>query len=373
LRPRAIHQFVPSLASRDAIGNHTLAVQELLWDMGFESRIYARETTPDLAGRALPYEAYVHGRRRRRARRAGLPWIIYQCSIDSPMVELLVRWEEPKVVNYHNITPGHLLEPWTPRVAHEVGIGRRQLEALAPVAAGAISDSAFNAAELERLGFCTSLVCPPLFDLSRFAGQPDPKASARLAEAKADGGADWLFVGRITPHKAQHDLVKALAAYRRVYDPKARLHLVGGSLFAEYEKALRRLVGELGLDGEVDMPGSVSHPELVSYYRSADVLVCASDHEGFCVPLLEAMYHRLPIVAYGAGAVPETLGGAGLVLADKSPACLAAGVHRVLSDPGLAASLVREGERRLGEFSLERSRARFARALEQILGAGVGR
>ena len=149
---------------------------------------------------------------------------------------------------------------------------------------------------------------------------------ADLARHKAaTGGADLLFVGKVSPHKAPHDLVKMLAVLRRLYDPAARLHLVGSPLGETYEPALRSFIDELGLTEAVNFAGSVSGAELEAYLQSADVFVCASDHEGFCVPLAEAMGHGVPIVAYGVTAVPETVADAGLVLPDKSPVPLRLG------------------------------------------------
>ena len=154
-----------------------------------------------------------------------------------------------------------------------------------------------------------------------------------------------LYVGKISPHKAPHDLVKMLDVLRRLYDPAARLHLVGSPLGETYEPALRAFVSELGLGDAVNFAGSVTGAELEAYYRGADVFVSASDHEGFCVPLAEAMGHGLPIVAYGVTAVPETVAGAGLVLPDKSPAIFAAAVGRVLADPELTRCSLERGWR----------------------------
>ena len=142
----------------------------------------------------------------------------------------------------------------------------------------------------------------------------------------------------MSPHKGQDDLVKALAAYRRLYDPDARLHVVGGAICEEYQMAVERFADELGLADAVEFAGSVSHEELIAYYDECDVFLCLSNHEGFCVPLLESMYHRLPIVAYTITAVPETVQQAGLILPDKEPARVAAAIHRVVDDAGLRAS-----------------------------------
>jgi glycosyltransferase involved in cell wall biosynthesis len=190
---------------------------------------------------------------------------------------------------------------------------------------------------------------------------------ARLERAKHDGGSDWLFVSRVAPHKCQHDVVRALAAYRRLYDPKARLHLVGGAGSAAYVSMLERYVAALGLAGAVTLTGSVPAAALKSYYRSADVFVCLSEHEGFCVPVIEAMRLSTPVVAFASTALPETVAGAGVLLEAKDPVTVAAAVARVLTDESLRSRLVAAGVRRAGDFSLERTTRRFIEVVGKFL------
>ena len=220
--------------------------------------------------------------------------LLYQLSIGSGVADIFRERRERKFVNYHNITPADLLEAWIPAVGEEVRWGRAQFRDLAPVTEFAIADSAFNERELQAAGYRSTTTVPLLIDLDGFSGSPDPAVAGRLAAQKERGGADLLFVGKVSPHKGQHDLVKALAAYRRLYDPQARLHLVGGAISDEYRS--RPSNGSppswISLDA-VDIAGSVTHEELIAYYDAADAFVCLSNHEGFCVPLLEAMYHRL--------------------------------------------------------------------------------
>ena len=197
-----------------------------------------------------------------------------------------------------------------------------------------------------------------------------PRSAEALTRRKErEGGADLLYVGKISPHKAPHDLVKMLDVLRRTDDPAARLHLVGSALGSNYEPALRAFVDELGLTDSVNFAGSVSGGELEAYFRSADVFVTASDHEGFCVPLAEAMGHGVPIVAYGVTAVPETVGGAGLILPDKSPVPFAAAVGRVLRDPILRTVLADAGVQRAAAFDLAASTERFVDLVRQAVGA----
>jgi L-malate glycosyltransferase len=206
---------------------------------------------------------------------------------------------------------------------------------------------------------------PVLIDIDAFERTPPDPAIPRL------DATTWLFVGRLAPNKAQHDIVKAFAVYRRVFDPTARLRLVGGSSSHSYQNSLADFIAALGLRDAIDVTGPVSSAALSAYYETSDVLVVCSDHEGFLVPLLEAMSHRLPIVAYRAGAVPETLGDAGLTLAVKDGPTVAAAVHRVMTDDALRAQLVVAGERRLRDFSLDVTRQKLYDALTPVVGAAT--
>ena len=361
MSPAAIHQFVPALAPRDAIGGHVLQLQGLLREMGFQSDIFAGSAHPELAQRARPYRRFGWRFDRRQS------WLLYQCSIGSPMADFFAARSEPTMINYHNITPGGLLRAWDPEIGRNADLGRHQMTKLAPKTTLAIADSRFNESELGDAGFGRTVVATPLIDLDSRIREPDEATADRLAAGRRGGGADLLFVGRIAPNKGQHDVIKALAAYRRAYDAKARLHLVGGVASSAYNRSLNCFVEELGLRQAVDFAGSVTDSQLAAYYRSADVFVCCSDHEGFCVPLLEAMQHRLPIIAYGAAAIPETVEGAGLVLPDKTPALVAAAVRRVVEDGALRQALGEAGVVRLEELSLDRSRARFATVIEEAV------
>lgn len=347
-----IDQVIPSLASRDAIGVHTLNLRDGLRAAGVESDVYYGNVTPDVAHQGRPVTELARGGRDR--------WLLYQASIGSPVYDIVATRGEPKLVNYHNITPAALLRDWEPDVAYEAALGRRQLARLASQSRFAVADSAFNESELHALGYEGTAVVPLLIDMAAKSAEPDAALTEELAaRKKRESGADLLYVGKISPHKAVHDLVKMLDVLRRLYDPAARLHLVGSPLGETYEPAVRAFVQELELDDAVFLPGSVSEAELESYYRAADVFVCASDHEGFCVPLAEAMGHGVPIVAYGVTAVPETVDGAGLVLPDKSAVPFAAAVGRVLSDPELHETLAAAGRVRAQGFDLSASTERF--------------
>ena len=356
----AVHQFLPALLPGDAVGMHTLQVQAALREVGLESEVFCEAVHHELEGRGRHFSEFRHFARG--------SVLLYQFATGSVLADEVYARPEPLVVDYHNITPPEFFRRWDPTVANALSWARAQLELLVPRTALAIADSTFNAAECDELEYRSTAVVPILLDLDAMTDDVDERTLRRLEAAKDDGGADWLFVGRLAPNKVQHDLVKALYAYRRAYDPKARLRLIGRRATDTYFDAISGFVAELGLSDAVDIVEGVSGGELAAYYRAADVLVSASEHEGFCVPLLEAMHHDVPIVAFACAAVPETLGDAGVLLPHKSPAFIAAAVHRVLSDDGLRKDLIARGRVRLADFSLERARRRLVEALAPVTG-----
>jgi glycosyltransferase involved in cell wall biosynthesis len=199
--------------------------------------------------------------------------------------------------------------------------------------------------------------------------EPDAEVAAHLARTRA--GHHWLFVGRLAPNKCQHDLIAAFAAYRLAYDSGARLTLIGSEAAPSYSDALYGLIDDLGLHGAVTVAGSVTDAELAAYYDDADVFVCLSRHEGFCVPLLEAMRHDVPVVAFAAAAVPDTVGDAAVLLQDPSPVPVAAAVRELLEDSRFGKELVEAGRRVVAEHALAPSAATWLELLRSHL-AGVG-
>jgi glycosyltransferase involved in cell wall biosynthesis len=353
----AVHQFVPALLPRDATGDHTLALRQALRDAGFESDIYVEAAHDDLWHHATYFERYPE-----RARPGDI--LLYQLSTASPVAEFLLTRPERVVLDYHNITPSGFYDGWEDHTSAKVALARLQMAELAPAAVLGIADSAFNAAELKRYGCSSTEVIPILAGIDDLEVETDPAELARLGAAHGEATV-LLFVGRISPNKTQHHLVEALWLYRRWYDPAARLHLVGPAFTDSYVEAVFAFAAELGLADAVRHGEDLSDAELAAWYADADVFVCLSEHEGFCIPLLEAMRSGLPIVAYAAGAVPETLGDAGVLLDSKRPSVVAAAIDRVRGDRSLADQLRAAGHRRLVSFAPATTRARFV----DVLGA----
>jgi len=356
----AVHQFLPALLPGDAVGMHTLQVQAALREVGLDSEIFCEAIHHQLEGSGHHFSEF--------GRYAKGSVLLYQFATGSVLADEVFARPEPLVVDYHNITPAEFFRRWDPAVANAMAWARAQLALLAPRSAIGVGDSSYNEAELVEVGYRRTGVVPILLDLEAMSAEVDGDARARLQEAKQDGGADWLFVGRLAPNKAQHDLIKALYAYREAYDPRARLYLVGRRATDSYYEALTGFAVRLGVTDAVRIREGVSGGELAAHYSTADVLVSVSEHEGFCVPPLEAMRHDLPVVAYAAGAVPETVGDAGLLLARKDPSTVAASVNRVLSDDVLRQRLIGAGRRRLGDFSLESSKRKLVEALAPVTG-----
>ncbi len=366
---RAVHQFVPYL-NPGAVGSHLLEIQRIVRSLGRESEVFAGEPArAPLSGLARLYTDYgttYPGR--------SDDVLLYHLALGSPMARWLMHQPRFLAVDYHNITPFEFFEPWHERLTEETALGRLEMHQLAAHTGFAMADSTYNAEDLVRAGYSAPTVVPILLDLSDLATEPDPATLRRLRQVKAGGGSDWLFVGRMAPNKCQHHLVAAFATYRRLYDPLARLHLVGGPSPDSYFDAVVSYARGLGVAGHVEISGSVSAAEMSAQYQAADVLIGLSEHEGFWVPPLEAWHHGVPVIAFASTAVPETVGDGGLLLRDKSPDRVAAAAWRMASDAELRATVTAAGRRRLETFALEHTRARFVEALallDQAAGEGV--
>lgn len=358
-----VHQFVPALLPRDATGDHTLALRDTFRKAGWTSDIYVEAAHDELLAEATYFEQYPAD-----ARPGDI--LLYQAGTGSPVADFLLDRPETLVLDYHNITPARFYEGWEAHTAEKVSLARRQVARLAARATLGIADSAFNAAELEGFGCPATEVVPIITDIGNWGARhrSDAAEEARLARAHGTGTV-LLFVGRLSPNKNQHLLVETLWLYRQWYDPEARLALVGPAATGAYAEAVIGFAEELGMRSAVDHGEDLTPAQLAATYTDADVFVCLSDHEGFCIPLLEAMHFGLPIVAFAAGAVPETLGPAGILLHTKRPGVVAAAIRRVLGDAALVEHLTDEGQRRLEAFDPVATRSRFIEVLGELAAA----
>jgi glycosyltransferase involved in cell wall biosynthesis len=346
----AVHQLLPDFAFGDAIGAITLQTQEMLRQLGHRSDIYAAVIDERLRYRARP-AVQLHDDLRDG------DGVIYHLSIGSPLAYTVAALRCKVMLLYHNITPPAYYRAINPRVAQRLDAGREQLALLAPRADLCAGVSEFNVEEMRLLGARRTAVLPPMVDLQRLRPRPSRPQQPPLL----------VFVSRVAPNKRHDDLIRMLAALRATAQPQARLAIVGRSTDTEdYVARLRRLAAGLGVAAAVDWTGRLDDAAVGDLYARAAAYVCASEHEGFCVPLLEAMAFDVPVVAYAAGAVPDTLDGAGILLRHKDPLVWASVVDRVAGDGALRRTLVAAGRRRLGDFTPDVVRGRLAAALESI-------
>lgn len=336
---RSLHQLVPNLAFGDAISQQAMTLRRMLRAAGVRSEIYAEHVDAQLRGQARPY-------RRLREEAGESAVVLFHFSIGSEVTDLFRLLPNPRVLVYHNITPPDFFAGVNPQVAAMCARGREELGTLRAHCALALADSEFNRRELETLGFARTAVLPIVLDPERY----DLRSLRRLERPYRDGHVNFLHVGRLVPNKRIEDVLKVFYFYRRRINPDSRLFLVGIDTDMEiYAVALRQMIHDLDLSG-VAFPGRVTQRELVTYYRLAHVYLCMSEHEGFCVPLVEAMHLGVPVIAYAAGAVPETLGEGGALVLRKDFAEIAELAALVCEDAGLRASWVEAGREQARRF-----------------------
>ncbi|HEY5999292.1 MAG TPA: glycosyltransferase family 4 protein [bacterium] len=350
-----IDQALPAFAYGDAIGNDVLALRGLLRRGGVTSEIFAATVDERLGGEARRWREYAAHDDPRNI-------CILHFSIGGAMARVFARLRARKVLVYHNVTPPGFARGVSRRLERECRAGREQLRELAGCTDLALAVSEYNRRELEELGFARTAVLPILVD---FADHDRAPWDVELALRFGRGGTTILHVGRVVPNKRIEDLVRCFHLYRRA-DAAARLLIVGNDTGVRgYADALREFVAALGTP-EVHFLGHLDFAGLCTCYRLADLYLSMSEHEGFCVPLLEAMHFRVPIVAFAAAAVPETLGAGGALLGEKRFEEAAELMRLVATDARLRARLVAGGAARLEDFSP----ARVERELWPLL-AGV--
>ena len=344
-----VHQLLPAAAPDDAVTNQAFAWQELLSSWGHSGEVVAEHVHPNLLGR-------VHRLDRSGKRLLTEGPVILRYAIGSTTAELALRRPERVALCYHNITPGEYLREFNPRIAELCDRGREALTGF-PRPAALIADSSFNAADLREAGLGEAAVVPLLLDVRRHRRiRMDPSNQPTV-----------VTVGRVVPNKRVEDAIKAFALYQRHRAPMARLIIVGSSAgFERYREALDRLVARIEAK-HVVFTGPISSRARDAWYLQADAYLSMSVHEGFCAPLVEALAHGAPVVARRAGAVAETLGGAGLVLDGDDLPLVAEALYDVISSPATRATLAREAERRLHELAPESVTPRIHAALKAIL------
>lgn len=350
---RAVHQLLPVLSTGDAIGESTLKLCRRLRAMGYRSEIFASLADRRMQPASRPADELFDALGEGDA-------VVYHLSIGSPLARVLDGLPSVRAIYYHNISPAAAMERFSPVVAHHLRWGRRDLAALAPIADVCVAESTYNLEELRQAGARRTALVPLDLDLDRLR----PRRSVPATPPRL------VFIGRLAPHKRQDHLIRVLAALRRVHSPDARLVLAGGAAIPAYVAALRRLASALGVSDAVDILDRPQSAEAIGdIYASASALLCASEHEGFCVPLVEAMAFAVPILAFDGGAVAETVGGAGLVVRHHDPLVWAELAWRLIQDRRLRDTIESGARERLAQLTGLDPGRRLVEALSPSAGA----
>jgi L-malate glycosyltransferase len=348
-----INQWVPAAHRGDAIGDSARRMRDWLRARGHSSDIYALTIDDDLRDDVRPFSDA-------GARRGDVT--IFHFALPSPMTEAFATLERGRVLQYHNITPASFFAQYDPGLFRLAAIGRRELQSLAGRVDLALGDSEFNRQELEALGFTRTGVLPIAVNTERITAAPRRPA---LEKILGDGLINILFVGRIVPNKRIEDHIRLAELYKRNIDSYYRFIFVGRyDGVPAYYAQIRALVDEFRmLPDRFWFTGPVPDEDLAAFYRWADVYVSLSEHEGFCVPLVEAMAADVPILAYAAGAVPETLGGAGVLLSPKDLEVAAELLGMLVYDRPLRDRVLAGQRQRVRDFAPERLEPRMMEVL----------
>jgi L-malate glycosyltransferase len=351
-----VNQWVPAAHKGDAIGDSARRVRDILRRAGHQSDLFALTIDDDLRGDVRPFED--------PAARAG-EVTIFHFALPSPMTEAFASLGGGRVLQYHNITPAQFFAGYDPGLFRLAALGRKELGTLAGRVDLALGDSEFNRQELEALGFAPTGVMPIAVDTDRITAAPRRPA---LEKILSDGLINILFVGRIVPNKRIEDHIRLAEVYKRYVDSYYRFIFVGRyDGLPGYYAQVRALIDEYQmLPDRFWFTGPVPDDDLAAFYRWADVYVSLSEHEGFCVPLVEAMAADVPVLAYAAGAVPETLAGAGVLFTPKDLELAAEAMGMLVYDRPFRESVLEGQRRRLRDFSPSRIQEHLWSALAPV-------
>jgi L-malate glycosyltransferase len=342
-----INQIVPSLNFGDAVSSDVIAIRDALQKKGYESDIYAKLIHPKVIKQAKHLSLY-HGNPSNI--------LIYHFAVAGrDVTDFVKNLPDKKILLYHNITPAEYFYNYDDVLYDLCSRGRKELAGLSKHFEMGLGDSTFNCMELEKLGFkCTSTL-PILIDFKKYEVF-DEKLDSKL---KQNGKKKIIFVGRIAPNKKQEDVIKTFYFYCKYINKSSTLYLIGRREINPYVKQLEELVETLELSENVVFTGVLNDNELNSYYRNADVFLCMSEHEGFCVPLVESMHFDLPIVAYNSSAISETLGNSGILLNEKNYVLSAELLNVLIEDSSFREAIIKNQRKKLSDYSKNKIEGRL--------------
>jgi L-malate glycosyltransferase len=351
-----INQWVPAAHKGDAIGDSARRVRGLLRAMGHDSDLYALTIDDELQGDVRSFAD--------PSARAG-DLTIFHYALPSPMTAAFASLPSGRVLQYHNVTPASYFSSYDPALFRLASLGREELRTLVGRVDVALGDSNYNRQELEAIGFGRTGVFPIAVDTARVT---QPVHRPALESILDDGLVNFLFVGRVAPNKKIEDHILLAELYKRNVDAYYRFIFVGRyDVVPRYYAMIRALMTELRLlNDRFIFTGAIPDEELAIYYRHAAVYISLSEHEGFCVPLVEAMAAGVPVLAYSAAAVPDTLGGAGVQFAPKDLEYASELLGALAFDDELRDRVIAGQRRRLADFGDVRITRELAALVQQL-------
>lgn len=334
-----IDQFSAGFNPGDAISNEMLYLKNFFESKGIKGEIYSENigTNARSSAGARKYKSWKEDRDTA---------VIYHHSIHSGVSDFILNMYSsiPKFMIYHNVTPHSFFEPYDYRLAGYLKRGRQELHQFRDIFRKSFAVSEFNRKDLIEAGFKNSEVFPFALNFYNY----------KKLGKNTDGKKKILFVGRIAPNKKQTDLLKAAHIFRKYTDIPFEFRLVG---FTSRESILYRheldwLISSYSLSENVRILEFASQEDLFREYSEADAFLCLSEHEGFCVPLLEAMYYDIPVAAFDAGAISETLGKSGILFKEKNYLLISSILEKILTDSEFRENILRSQRKRLEEYSI---------------------
>ena len=337
-----VDQLVAGYAGGDAISQEARIFRDILRKAGMQSDIFVppERVAADMQSDCRPLSEY---------NPAESKAVILHYSTQSDVNALFAASTGRKILRYHNITPSDWYAGYDDAVAAELSAARAGLAEVVKEADSCWPVSGYNAGELQSLSPRDSRVLPLMFN-------PDEFQAGERAEPHPEFGgglSNWLFVGRIAPHKRVEELIEAFAWYQTL-NPLSRLIVVGSAASCpNYYAMLRLLASRLELPN-VCFTGFVTNADRYRIYKAADIFVSASRHEGYCLPLVEAMALDVPVIARNIGGMPEAMDGAGVLFDGLSARELALLVDRVVRDDEARAEVLASQQKRMVAISTRR-------------------
>jgi glycosyltransferase involved in cell wall biosynthesis len=334
-----VEQFLPAFHYGDAVSNSAIALHRSLLSRGMASRLITLTSDESIKGQAMLFSDYELDPNSVK---------ILHFAIPSPLTDFFLGLKGKKVLIYHNITPARFFVGYSDFLTRFVSAGREHLGRLRDCFDLSLGVSRYNANELRDLGFRNVQVFPLLVNLDDYGQEP----SLAYMELLKNERKNILFTGRITPNKKIEDLIRVIFFYKKYISPAVRLIVVGNtSSLPKYFHAVLDLAARFYLTAEdVLFTGHLPMDEFLAVYRLADVFLSMSEHEGFCLPLLESCIFQVPLLANDAAAVAETMDGAGILLRSKDTSQVAYMVDQVLENRSLREQLQSQASARIERY-----------------------